>query len=579
MSEETPKELQTPSVAADEPGAGGAKKKGNWLADAIAGLVGAVASVPDGLATATLVGVNPVYGLYACIFGPLAGSWLLSASLIILSTTSASGLAAGEAIKGYQGTPNLDGALFLFVFLIGIFQVLFGLLKLGKLTRFVAHSVMTGFLVGVALLLIFGQFPALVGYEGAEGNNVVQAIQTILAIGTYDRPTIIVSAITLVLLIGLANTRIGQFSSLVALVVPALVVALFDMDSVALVRDVSPIPRGIPVPALPDFSLFTPSLMGSAMAVAVVILVQGAGVGQSFPNRDGSRIDASKDFVAQGAGNFTSGLFGGIPVGASVGQTALNVTAGARTRMSGVFAGLWMLAIVLLIPGLVGYAPMAALAALMMLAGIQALRPREALSIWRTGWTSRISMLVTAIATLFLSIPMAVAIGVLLSIILYLASASTDVAVVQMEREADGRVRMRAPDGSLKSHSVTVLDIEGSLFFAGARRVEELLPSPRGSREAVVILRMRGRPSVGSTFVDVIDDYAEALSHANGKLYLSGVDPAVRQQIEHAGKLLPFDNVKLFDYSEYVGESTDKAIADAEAWLVEVEPSGGSEET
>lgn len=572
MSDKSPGKLETPATAGETDGAATVKKRGNWLADAIAGLVGAIASVPDGLATATLVGVNPVYGLYACIFGPLAGSWLLSASLIILSTTSASGLAAGEAIKGYQGTPNLDGALYLFVFLIGVFQILFGLLKLGKLTRFVAHSVMTGFLVGVALLLILGQFPALVGYEGAEGNNVVQAIQTILAIGAYDRPTIVISAITLLLLIGLANTRIGQFSSLVALVVPAIVVVVFGMDSVALVSDVSPIPRGLPMPSLPDFSLFTPSLMSSAIAVAVVILVQGAGVGQSFPNRDGSRINASKDFVAQGAGNLASGLFGGIPVGASVGQTALNVTAGARTRLSGVFAGLWMLAIVLIIPGLVGYAPMSALAALMMLAGIQALRPREALSIWRTGWSSRISMVVTAVATLFLSIPMAVAIGVLLSIILYLASASTDVAVMQMEREADGRVRMRTPDGSLKSHRITVLDIEGSLFFAGARRLEELLPSPRGSREAVVIIRMRGRPSVGATFVDVIDDYAAALRKAEGKLYLSGVDRAVREQIEHTGKVLSADNVKVFDYSDYVGESTNSAIADAEAWLVEVEP-------
>lgn len=541
--------------------------KGNLVADATAGLVGAVASVPDGLATATLVGVNPVYGLYACIFGPLAGGWFLSAQLLILSTTSASGLAAGEAIAGFAGTPSLDQALFLFVIMVGLFQLLFGLLKLGKLTRFVAHSVMTGFLVGVALLLVFGQIPALVGYEGAHGNNVVQAIQTVLGIGQYDRPTLVIGALALVLLIGLANTRIGQFSSLVALVVPAAVVALFGMDSVALVRDVSPIPRGIPMPGLPDLSLFSFDLMGSAMAVAVIILVQGAGVGQSFPNPDGSRTNSSKDFVAQGVANLSAGFFGAVPVGASVGQTALNVSAGARTRMSGIFCGLWMLGIVLLVPGLVGYAPMTALAALMIVAGVQAIKPRETASIWRTGWASRLSMLVTMIATLFLSIPLAVAIGVILSTILYLASSSTDVAIYQLETAEDGRTRMRAPDGSLKSHAVTLLDVEGSLFFAGARRFEELLPSPRGAHEPVVVIQLRGRPSVGATFIDVLEDYSAAVRKVGGRLALSGVDPTVHLQLERSGKLNIGSDLLVYEATEYLGESTQKAVADAEVWL------------
>ena len=151
-----------------------------------------------------------------------------------------------------------------------------------------------------------------------------------------------------------------------------------------------------------------------------MILVQGAGVAQSVPNPDGRPSSASRDFTAQGVANVASGLFRGLPVGGSVGQTALNATAGAQTRWAAIFSGVWMLLILVLFAGLVAQVSMPALAALLILAGVNAIRVDEALSIWRTGWAPRLGVLVTFLATLFLPIQVAIGLGALLSAVLYI---------------------------------------------------------------------------------------------------------------------------------------------------------------
>jgi SulP family sulfate permease len=263
-----------------------------------------------------------------------------------------------------------------------------------------------------------------------------------------------------------------------------------------------------------------------------------------------------------------SGLFRGIPAGGSVGQTALNVAVGAQTRLAVIMAGMWMLLFVLLIPGLVGQAAMAALAALMILAGLGAINLAEARSIWDTGWSSRLPLVVTFVATLFISIPAAVGIGVVLTILLYLFSSSTDVKVREMILSPDGRMEERQPPKQLPSHAVTVLDIHGSLFFAGARTLAEKLPSPQGATQPVVVLRLRGRTRVGATLVEVLDDYADKVEAAGGRLYLSGVEEDIHQQLLHSHKLDLSGPVTIYPATNFVGESSQRAYADAIAWSV-----------
>jgi SulP family sulfate permease len=233
-----------------------AKKNTTLAKDITAGMIDAVVNVPDGLASAALAGVNPIYGLYTAMTAPLVGGLLSSNQLMMVATTSAGAIAANQAIAGYSGDDR-DQALFLFVIMMGIFQLLAGFLKLGRLTRYVAHSVMTGFLGGVASLLVLDQLSPFVGYNPQGPNEVAQALDLLGHVSEFDPATMIVGVSALLIAIFLGRTRLGNLSALVALVVPAIVVAWLGWDSVQLVRDTSEIPRGIPLPNLPDFSVLT----------------------------------------------------------------------------------------------------------------------------------------------------------------------------------------------------------------------------------------------------------------------------------------------------------------------------------
>jgi len=533
--------------------------------DIVAGFVNAVVSVPDGLASATLAGVNPVYGLYASIAAPIAGSAIVSAQLMQISTTSASALAAGQVIAVYP-VGERDDVLFLLVMLIGLWLAMFGLLRAGRLVRFVSHAVMTGFLGGVATLLILDQSAPFVGVNVEGRNEVAQFFDLLTRASDFSISTIVTGSVALILAIGLRRTAVGNLSSVVALVVPSLLVVLFRWDDVQRVADVSPIPRGIPTPRWPEFGLLTPELVFAAFAIAVVVGVQGAGVSQSVENPDDSPVNASRDLMAQGAANVASGLLLGIPAGGSVGQTALNVAVGARTRWSGVLGGVWMLVIVLAAAGLVGQVPMTVLAALMIMSGISALDFGEARSIWNTGGSARLAIVVTFAATLFLSIPIAVGTGVLLTIILYLSSSASDVSVRALVRVGNGRVAEQSPPSRLESDAILVLDVYGSLFFAGARTLADSLPSAEGVERPVVVLRLRGRSSVGATLIDVLAGYAESLAEARGRLYLAGVSEPAATQLRSSGKLDIGGVVHIVRARAVLGESIEEALALAEEW-------------
>lgn len=535
--------------------------------DAVAGLTCAIANVPDGMANGLLVGVNPVYGLYAALIGPLIGGIFSSTALMVITTTAAASLTAEQALGALQGDAR-EGSLFAMVVLVGLFQVLLGLLGAGRLIRFVSFSVMTGFLTGVSVLLILSQFPTVTGIAAVGANKVTQSMDVVRNIAQISFWSLAVAALTLFLAVALPRTRLGGFGNLVAVAVPSTIVALLGLDDVALVRSRGDIP-GLPHPIWPASSYLSLDVITGALALAAVILVQGAGVSQNVPNPGGSRSSASCDFIAEGAANVVSAILRGLPVGGSLSATALNVVAGARTRWAAIFAGLWMAIIVIVFPRLVGYVAMPSLGAMLILAGVRSAKPREIGTVLDAGWPAALACATTFVLTLFLPIQVAVGVGVVLSELFYVNESSTDVSVVELVKRPDGGVEEREPPKQLPSHQVTVLDIYGHLFFAGARTLEQLLPTPLGSQSPAVVLRLRGRTHFGATFVEVLTRYAQQLQEVGGRLYLSGVSPKVHRQLDRSSKLHLTGPVNSYEATAVLGESTRAAHADAQAWLVE----------
>jgi SulP family sulfate permease len=547
-------------------------ERAHLRADIVAGLPRAISSVPDGMAAAVLAGVNPVQGLYAGFAGPIAGGLSSHTRLMVITTTSAAALAAGSALQGVAPAQR-PAAIALLVILAGVALIAAGLVRLGRYTRFVSYSVMTGFLTGISVNIVCGQIADLTGAPAQGSFPLAKAFDVLSHPGRINVASLLTGLGALAILALLARTRVAVVSSLFALVIPTVVVVLAGADSVARAGDQGGIPRGVPLPHLPDFRLFSFSLVTGALAVAAIVLVQGAGVAEAAPNPGDARPNPDQDIIAQGAGNLASGLFRGIPVGGSVGQTALNVSVGARTRWAAVWSGVWLLVILALFSGLVARIAVPTLGAILIFAAIGSLQPGEITSILRTGPGSRIAVITTFAATLFLPVAAAVGIGVALSLLLQLNQEAMDLAVVELIPLEHGRFEERPAPPTLTSHHVTTLDVYGSLMYAGARTLQARLPDPAGTRSPAVVLRLRRRTSLGATFVKVVADYAGRLAEVDGRLYLSGLDPSLTDRLRRTGHL--DGPVRTFEATPVVGESTGAASLDAEAWLVTRHNGGG----
>jgi SulP family sulfate permease len=385
-------------------------------------------------------------------------------------------------------------------------------------------------------------------------------------------PTLVLGLSALAIVAWMGRTKFGSYAALVALVVPTVVLLILGTAGVATVNDVGDIPTGIPLPGLPSFSDFSFSLLWGALAIAAIVLVQGAGVSESAPNPDSSRSDPNRDFIAQGAGNIAAGLFQGQPVGGSVGQTALNVSAGARNRWAAVFSGIWMAVILVAFSRAVGEVVLSCLAGLLIYAAVSSIRFGQIKVVAQSGSNSIVAMAATFVATLLLPIAAAVAVGVVVSLLLQLNQELVDLRVVELRRRDDGAFEEHPAPTVTPDRQVLVIDAYGSLLYAGARTLQSRLPDPAGSTQPVVILRLRGRTSLGATFAAVIADYVDRLDSVDGHLMLSGVQSPLLAKIERTVTNPAAGRVEVFEAAPVIGESTNLAIDAGLQWLADHPP-------
>lgn len=544
------------------------------VSDLVAGVTFAVVSVPQAMAHALLATVNPVLGIYSLMVAVPVGAILTSSVFINVSTTAALSVAVGAALADTPADMKVE-ALAILVLLVGAIQLVAGILRLGFLTRFVSNAVMIGFLNGVAVLIILGQLSDLTGYRSAFSNRVAQALDLVLRIGQVDVQTTIIGGTTLATIVLLLASPLRRYAFIIAIALATGLLALLAHSSmptaayfaaVLKVGDVTAIARSLPDFAVPQLSLVL-SLLLPAFSVAIIGLIQGAGVSEGVPNPDGKYPDVSRDFLGQGAANMATSFVGGIPAGGSISGTALIMGAGGKSRLANLSVGLFVAAIVLLAAPLVERVPMPALAALLIVAGYQGLRVPQAVVAWKTGRTSAAIMLVTFVATLLVPLQFAVLFGTGLSVVLYVFRQSNKVVVTQWVLQPEGFPIEQAAPPRLASNQLTVLHVYGSLFFAAAKNVEEMLPTVGDATHAVVALTLRGKVEIGSTFVTVLQRYAETLKDRDCRLMLVGLDPAVYEQLSKTGLLQLIGEENIFLATPQIGAALNHAVAAATTWL------------
>ena len=541
--------------------------------DSVAGIVLGVQSVPDGLATGLLAGVNPLAGLYGYLFGTVTGALLTSSTFMVVQGTGAMAMVVAD-VDAVHDARNAARTLFTLSILTGIVMLVAGLLKLGSVLRFVSNAVMVGFINAVGINIVLGQLPNLTGYAPDGANRVTRGVQTVVSPGELHWQSVAIGVATILLILLFEHTPIGSLGLVIAVVLTSGAVAVLGWSEVATLQDLGVTLHGLPTPTWPLLGQ-VPALVVPALALAFVGLVQGAGISGGFANPDGSAADASRDFVAQGAANVASGVFQGMPVGGSVSASALNRTAGARTRLAPLVAGLTMAIVVVAFGGIVDKVAMPALAGLLILVGARTVSPGDLAMVWRTGAVQKVVLGATFVLTLVIPLQYAVLVGVAVSLGLHAVRQSNELTLQRQRYDAAGHVIEEDPPAELPRGEVVVLQPYGSLFFAAAPVFEAALPAVTDeSRRSVVILRLRGRTDLGTTFLDVLHRYAVSLREHDSKLVLVSPSDRILRQLEVAGvtAVVGPDDIHLGD--RRVGAALRRAFADAQQWV-----DGGAERT
>ncbi|WP_455369435.1 SulP family inorganic anion transporter [[Eubacterium] cellulosolvens] len=539
-------------------------KRKSTTADGIAGLTVALVNIPEGMAYSLVAKINPLFGLYSGIIPPIMAGLFASSTFMVVTLTNEMALMTAGLIDE-MGEVSV-GVIFMFTMMIGLWQLLFGLLKLGSFLRFVSQSVMTGFVTGLAVLVIIGQIGEITGSHSEYSNKLLAAADILLHPRSWDMPTLISGIIMIVLILMLYKTPLRKLSLISALVITSILVYVANWKTVHLVGEIADFTPSLPIPSLPDITSI-PFLIIPSLATAVLGLAVSAGVAQYYLNPDGSRSVPDRDFVGLGVANTVGSIFQSAPSCGSLSRTSVIVSAGAKTRMANIFSGIIMaVAIVTIIP-LANLIPMPALAGLLIYVGFESINEQRFLRGWKTHIYGRVAMVITFILTLTTDIIYAFMLGILISLGLYIYQSSLDFHVKELVQIEGFRFKEQITQKEFPSNKVTILNLYGSQYFAAIETMEKKLPSTKDVKNAVIIFADRSTQQTNNTFITWLQRYAKKLHTSGNRLILAEIHPNVREQLEKTEALKIIGEENVFISQPIIGASIFDAIAEANDWL------------
>jgi SulP family sulfate permease len=533
----------------------------------LASVITALYSVPEGMAYAQLANINPVFGLYSGMVPVLVASLTTGTILMVSTLTSAIALTTGSIFDNASiSSSQITGAVVTLSLLTGLIMLVLGVLRLGKIVNFVSNGVMTGFIAGVALLIVAGKIGDVFGYEPStypgEPNKVAKAIYIVLHPGNWQLQSTIIGIGTIVLLLVLKRfPKVEPLAPIVAVVAGTVAVQLLGFSSVQLVNGIATIPSSLPAFTLPDWSL-VPVLFVGAVSVTLVALSQGAGVSTAYPNPDGSRSDQSRDFIGQGVGNIAGSFFQAMGTGGSLSRTAVAVGAGSSSRLAGVLSAVVLAAVVLVLAPVVGLIPMPVIGGLLVVIGTELVLKRipDARLAFATSRASAVVMIITFVLSLIIQLQWAIIAGALLSMALYIGQSSGRARLEQFSRTADQRWEVTDLPKTIPPNAVTVLAYEGAGFFADVPVLAEEMPSVRDTRQAVVILYFRGGGlAVTSTHLKWLRQLTNDLNKTGSHLILVGIDSKALHELEASGLAELIGKENIFPFTGIIHEDLEQA--------------------
>ncbi|RPH64697.1 MAG: SulP family inorganic anion transporter [Burkholderiales bacterium] len=516
-------------------------------ADLVAGLVGALIVLPQGVAFATLAGLPPAYGLY-CAIGPTIVAGLYGSSMHTVSgPTNALSLmtfAALAPLAAPGSEPYVQLAATL-AFLTGLCMLALGALRLGLLVNFISQPVIVGFTAGAGVLILVSQLGPLTGIAVPQGTSFAGTLVRVLGGLGETKPAVVAVALATVV-VGWAVRRWRPgWPAVVLAMLGGVALAhalnlLFGIERTGIAM-LEPIPRRLPPFSLPNLApRAVGELSGVAVAVAIVSLTQSVSIAKAIALRTGQRIDGNQEFIGQGLSNLAAGLFSGFPTSASVNRSGPNLEAGAVTPMAAVFAGLLLAIIVLLFAPLVAWLPLPAVAGVLCLAGWSLIDFERIRATRRMSRAEGGVLLLTLASTLVMRLEVAVLIGVATSLVLYLNRTSRP---TMRSLVPDGRVPERPfvpmEAGRRECPQLKIMSVEGSIYFGAVNHVATHFDTLRefATAQKHLLLHAGNVNFVDVAGADLLVAEARRREAGGGALYLYGLRPQVEAFLARGASL------------------------------------------
>ncbi len=517
-----------------------------WLrGDLIAGIAVAALIVPKNLGYAGIAGIPLQNGLYAAAAGAIL--YAVFGTSRQISTGPSSGLAAVAAsavvAAKISGTEDVASFVATITLASGVLFLLLAVFRMGWIAQFLSRAVVTGFLFGAAIDVVIGELPKLTGTE-VSGSNPIQELRSwIGSLGATSVATLVVGVVSLAVIFGLRAIAPRLPGALVLVVGGLLASRIFDLAThgVALVGEV---PRGLPTPALPKWSLV--SAHASTIGIAAVALVligfsQTAGDSRAFAAKHRYRIDINQESVAQGMSNVGAGLFQGMPVSTSLSASSLNDHSGARSGLASLFSGIIVLLTLLILAPLFSKLPKPVLAALIIEAVVMGMMDLpEMRRLFRVKRFDFWIATVAIVGTLVFGVLAGVIIGIGLSL-LWLISVATRPSMPLLGRESGTQVYRELDEHPTDEQypGVVVLRLDGGLFFATSDALEDRVREVALSTPGIhgIVLDCEGIDFIDSQGSAKMGEVLELTSQAGISLRLARVKPPVQEVLQRDGFL------------------------------------------
>lgn len=516
-----------------------------WLrGDIIAGFTLMAITVPEGMAYAELAGMPPQTAFYVAPIGLLLYAIFgssrqlvvgVSSAISVMSASIVAGLATADSVEFYAMTSAL-------AMMAGVFAVLAGLLRLGRIAQFFSESVLTGFVSGLSLVIMIKQVPKLLGLEGGHGNFWERVIELITQLPATHLLTAVVGLSTVALMLFLERRFHRIPAALVALVYSIAVVVIFGLEA----RDVhivGDIPAGLAGPLLPDVSPATLLLLiPGALGITLVMFAEGIGPARSFAGKHHYRIDADQELIGLGAANFGAGLLQGFPIGASLSRSAANDNAHAMSQVSGLVAAVLIALVALFLTPLFRSLPEAALGAIVIVAVSGMFKMKKLRRLYQVRrqdfWFAMIALL--GVLT-FEEVLVGLLIAVVVSLLALIARTSRpDISVLGRE---PGHIYFndvaRNPT-SIQIPGLLILRPNEGIFFANASGLQDAIMSHLALQETpvqTVVLDLEMSNELDAPGAEMLHELHADLSGQEIQLMLTRVRPPVLAMLERSGTL------------------------------------------